>query len=149
MGCSASPTTASRAWIAIIPRGALLDTSEKYSAVRMAMWVDTLIDASIFREWVVNVGRRDARARVAHLLCELAVRLDKVGAGRDGLFDFPITQEQIADCTGLTPVHTNRTLQLLRKDGLIQLNAKSLSILDWDRLRQVGDFDELYLHQQI
>jgi CRP-like cAMP-binding protein len=138
-----------RCEVAVIPRSALLETSEQYPAVRMAMWVDTLIDASIFREWVVNVGRRDARARVAHLLCELAVRLDKVGAGRDGLFDFPITQEQIADCTGLTPVHTNRTLQSLRKDGLLQLNARSLSILDWDRLRQVGDFDELYLHHQM
>ena len=65
------------------------------------------------------------------------------------MFDFPLTQEQLADCTGLTAVHTNRTLQSLRKDGLIQLSAKSLSILDWEGLQAVGDFDELYLHQQI
>ena len=64
------------------------------------------------------------------------------------MFDFPSTQEQIADCTGLTAVHTNGTLQSLRKDGLIQLNARSLSILDWARLQAVGEFDELYLHQQ-
>ena len=111
--------------------------------------IDTLLDASIFREWVVNVGRRDSRARIAHLLCELVFRLDKIGDGRDGIFDFPLTQEQIADATGLTAVHTNRTLKSLRKDGLIQLSAKSLSVLDWDRLSEVADFDELYLHQQV
>lgn len=112
------------------------------------MWTETLIDASIFREWVVNVGRRDSRARIAHLLCELAIRLERIGAGEDGTFEFPVTQEQLADATGLTPVHTNRTLQQLRKDGLIQLTAKSLKILDWDGLREVGDFDGLYLHHE-
>lgn len=135
--------------VAVVPRAAILDIAASYPALRMAMWVDTLIDASIFREWVVNVGRRDARTRIAHLLCELALRLEKVDSGRNGLFYFPITQEQIADCTGLTAVHTNRTLQSLRKDGLIQLNARSLSILDWNGLREVGDFDQLYLHQQV
>ena len=138
-----------RCEMAIVPRAAILEMAGNYPGLRMAMWIDTLIDASIFREWVVNVGRRDARARIAHVLCELAFRLDKIGAGRDGLFDFPLTQEQIADCTGLTAVHTNRTLQSLRRDGLIQLTARSLSVLDWDGLRAVGDFDELYLHQQI
>ena len=134
---------------AIIPRDALLEIAARRPALRMAMWIDTLIDASIFREWVVNVGRRDARARIAHLLCELVFRLEKIGLGRGGMYDFPLTQEQLADCTGLTAVHTNRTLQSLRKDGLIQLNAKSLSILDWEGLQTVGDFDEIYLHQEM
>ena len=134
---------------AVIPRASLGEISASRAGVRLAMWIDTLIDASIFREWVVNVGRRDSRARIAHLLCELVVRLEKIGASRDGMFDFPLTQEQIADATGLTAVHTNRTLQSLRKDGLIQLTAKSLSVLDWDGLREVGDFDELYLHQHV
>ena len=110
--------------------------------------MDTLIDASIFREWVVNVGRRNSRARIAHLLCELAFRLDKLGASLDGMVDFPLTQEQLADCTGLTPVHTNRTLQGLRRDGLIQLSTRSLTVLDWDKLKEAGDFDELYPHHQ-
>jgi CRP-like cAMP-binding protein len=134
---------------AVIPREALLDMAARRPALRMAMWIDTLIDASIFREWVVNVGRRDARTRVAHLLCELVVRLEKIGMGRDGMVDFPLTQEQLADCTGLTAVHTNRTLQALRKDGLIKLGARSLTVLDWERLRETADFDELYLHQHI
>jgi len=134
---------------AIIPRGALMDLAGSSAAISKAMWIDTLIDASIFREWVVNVGRRDSRARIAHLLCELAVRLESIGAEQDGRYDFPLTQEQLADATGLTSVHTNRTLQSLRKAGLIQLTARSLSVLDWEGLREVGDFDELYLHQKI
>lgn len=135
--------------VAVIPQASLLELSSTRAAVRLAMWIDTLVDASIFREWVVNVGRRDSRARIAHLLCELVVRLENIGASRDGMYDFPLTQEQIADATGLTPVHTNRTLQSLRKGGLIQLTARSLSVLDWEGLRAVGDFDELYLHQQV
>jgi len=134
---------------AIIPRSAIIDLSMARPAVRLAMWTDTLIDASIFREWVVNVGRRDSRARIAHLLCELALRLEAIGDGGDGHFDFPVTQEQLADATGLTPVHTNRTLQSLRRDRLIQLNSRALTVLDWDGLKDAADFDELYLHQHI
>lgn len=134
---------------AMIPRSAILDLAMARPAIRIAIWTDTLIDSSIFREWVVNVGRRDSRARIAHLLCELAIRLERTGTGGDGTFDFPVTQEQLADATGLTPVHTNRTLQRLRKDGLIQLNARSLTVLDWDRLKEAGDFDELYLHHSV
>lgn len=135
--------------VAAVPRSALMELTDKSASARLAMWIDTLIDASIFREWVVNVGRRDARARIAHLLCELALRLERTGAGRDGSFDLPLTQEQLADATGLTAVHTNRTLQSLRREGLIQLSNGILRVLDWEALRKVGDFDELYLHQKI
>ncbi|HXG81626.1 MAG TPA: Crp/Fnr family transcriptional regulator [Sphingomicrobium sp.] len=134
--------------VAIIPRRALLDLANEHRNIRIAMWTETLIDASIFREWVVNVGRRDSKARIAHLLCEMVVRMRKIGTGHDGSYDFPVTQEQLADATGLTPVHTNRTLQALRREGLIQLNGKSLRVLDWEGLREAGDFDELYLHHQ-
>ena len=135
--------------VAAVPRSALIELADERPSVRLAMWTDTLIDSSIFREWVVNVGRRSSRARIAHLLCELAFRLDKIGAGHGGRFDFPMTQEQLADATGLTAVHTNRTLQSLRKDGLIDLSARSLTVLDWQGLSEVGDFDELYLHQEM
>jgi CRP-like cAMP-binding protein len=138
-----------RVEVAAVPRDALMDLADRHPAVRLAMWFDTLVDSSIFREWVVNVGRRDSRARIAHLLCELALRLNRNGDGNDGVFDFPITQEQLADATGLTPVHTNRTLQSLRRDGLIQLRNGFLRVLDWKGLREVGDFDELYLHHQM
>ena len=134
---------------AVIPRDALMVLAADRSAIRKAMWVETLLDASIFREWVVNMGRRDSRTPVAHLLCEMFLRLKNIGAEHRGMLDFPLTQEQLADATGLTPVHTNRTLQLLRKDGLIRLSGRSLTVLDWDRLREVADFDELYLHHSV
>ena len=134
---------------AMVSREALIAISDSSPGIRKAMWIETLLEASIFREWVVNVGRRDSRARIAHLLCELVLRLEGIGAGDGGRFDFPLTQEQLADATGLTPVHTNRTLQSLRKDGLIELSAKALTVLDWDKLCEVGDFDELYLHRQV
>ena len=138
-----------RAEVALIAIDPLTALMQARPAIRMAIWKDTLIDASIFREWVVNVGRRDARTRIAHLLCEMALRLDRLGMNEGRKVDFPLTQEQLADATGLTSVHTNRTLQGLRKDGLIALSNGSLSVLDWDGLRAAGDFDELYLHQQI
>jgi len=138
-----------RCEVAAIPRTDILELAARYPNLRTAMWIDTLIDASIFREWVVNVGRRDARTRIAHLLCELALRLERIGASHDDMIDLPITQEQLADCTGLTAVHTNRTLQTLRRAGLIQFANGVLRVLDWDGLRELGEFDELYLHQQL
>jgi CRP-like cAMP-binding protein len=135
--------------IAAVPRDVLLEVADRRPAVQRAMWIDTLIDASIFREWVVNVGRRDSRARIAHLLCEFVVRFERLGGSNGEIVEFPITQEQLADATGLTAVHTNRTLQALRREGLIELNARSLRVLDRKGLRQAGDFDELYLHQQV
>lgn len=140
-----------RAEVAVVPAAALTQLGAQYPALGRAMWLDTLIDASIFREWVVNVGRRDARTRLAHLLCELALRLETsgAGAGAEDTYRFPLTQDQLADATGLTPVHTNRTLQSLRRDGLISLSAGSLKVLDWERLREVGDFSERYLHHAV
>ena len=131
---------------ALVPAKALSDLAANHPTVGRAMWLDTLIDASIFREWVVNVGRRDARSRIAHLICEQALRIQAAGLGQPELFDFPLTQEQLGDATGLTAVHTNRTLQSLRREGLMDYGAGSVRILDWPRLRQVGQFDELYLH---
>lgn len=132
--------------VALAPVGALAELADQRPAIGKAMWLDTLIDASVFREWVVNVGRRNARTRIAHLLCELALRLEASGAGDETSYEFPLTQEQLADATGLTAVHTNRTLQALRKEGVISLNMQALRVLDWPRLRQIGDFDERYLH---
>ena len=134
--------------VAIIPRTAFLELMSSRAEVRKAIWLDTLIDSSVFREWVVNVGRRDARTRIAHLLCELADRLKSSGV-TGSIYDFPLTQEQIADATGLTAVHTNRTLQSLRKDGLISLTASRLEINDWERLAEFADFNERYLHHGV
>jgi CRP-like cAMP-binding protein len=113
-----------------VPRDALGALMGERPVIRRAIWLDLLLDASVFREWVVNVGRRTARQRIAHLFCELALRLKAAGLAAGPEFDFPVTQEHIADATGLTVVHTNRTLQVLRRDGLIGLQSSKLTILD-------------------
>jgi CRP-like cAMP-binding protein len=111
-----------------------------------AILVKILVEASIFREWVLNVGRRDSMTRVAHLLCELGVRLDAEGLAENYGYDLPMTQEQLADAVGLTPVHINRTLKALEAEGLIVRSKRSVSFPDWKRLRLVGDFNQRYLH---
>jgi CRP-like cAMP-binding protein len=115
-------------------------------AVGHAILVKILVEASIFREWVLNVGRRDSKVRLAHLLCELAVRLDAEGLVNDYGYELPMTQEQLADALGLTPVHVNRTLKALEGEGLIVRSKRSVSFPDWKRLRLVGDFNQRYLH---
>ncbi|MFL6762364.1 MAG: Crp/Fnr family transcriptional regulator [Sphingomicrobium sp.] len=133
--------------VAMIPREEVIRLTLERPKVAHAMWIDTLVDASIFREWIANVGRRDARTRVAHLLCEFAVRLRVAGLGEDTHYELPMTQEQLADATGLTPVHINRTLRELDKDGLIERpNPRVIRIGDWHMLAEVGDFDTNYLH---
>jgi CRP-like cAMP-binding protein len=135
--------------VATVHKGPLLEVMASRPNIRRAIWLDSLIDSSVFREWVVNLGRRDAKERIAHLLCELAARLASSGVVDGAIYDFPLTQEQIGDATGLTAVHTNRTLQSLRKDGLISLTSNRLTILDWDRLAEIGDFNERYLHHSV
>lgn len=107
------------------------------------LWCDTLIDASIFREWVLNVGRRSATERVAHLLCEMVTRLRAVGLD----CHLPITRAKLADATGLSAVHVNRTVRELQGDGLIELSGRRVATLDWERLKRTAGFDPGYLHQ--
>jgi len=135
-----------RGEVAFVPQATVEALAFGRPAIGMAMWVDTLVDASIFREWVMNVGRRDSRTRVAHLLCEVMVRLEDAGLSNDYGYDLPMTQEQLADAVGLTPVHVNRVLKGLGQDGLIKREKRHISIPNLDRLRDVGDFSERYLH---
>ncbi len=114
--------------------------------VGMAMWYETLVEASISREWVLNIGRRDARTRVAHLLCEFALRLEVAELGRPANYELPLTQEQLGDAVSLTPVHVNRMLMSLAADGLIDRNRRTIAIGDWKKLAKVADFDPRYLH---
>ncbi|MGX7951692.1 Crp/Fnr family transcriptional regulator [Tsuneonella sp. HG249] len=137
-----------RGEVAEVPMSALEDLVLTAPGVARALQVFTLVEASIFREWTVNVGRRHARERLAHLLCELAVRLRAQGMLHDGSYHLPMTQEQLADATGLTPVHVNRTLKGLEAEGLIERTRRSIHIPDWEHLREAGDFSERYLHLQ-
>lgn len=106
----------------------------------------TLVEASILREWVVNVGRRTARERIAHILCEFAVRLEMRGLISGHGFELPMTQEQLADATGLTSVHVNRVLKGLEADGLICRRRRVVHFVDWRALQDAGDFSRAYLH---
>jgi CRP-like cAMP-binding protein len=110
------------------------------------LWRDTLIDAAIFRQWMVGLGRREAYGRIAHLLCELLVRLRAVELVEDHAFTLPVTQAELGDAFGLSTVHVNRVLQDLRGDGLITLRGVSLKVLDWEGLKKAGEFDPTYLH---
>jgi len=135
-----------RTEIATIARQEIIALIDSHPRVGRAMWVDTLVDGSIYREWVMNVGRRQAKERIGHLLCEFARRLEIAGLGDTSGYEFPMTQEQLADATGLTPVHVNRTLKALEVEGLIVRNKRFIKIPDWERLRDLSGFNELYLH---
>jgi CRP-like cAMP-binding protein len=110
-----------------------------------AFWRDCVADGSIFSEWVVNVGRRDALARTAHLLCEMAVRYQRIGQGDKRMFPFPVTQADLGDATGLTSVHVNRTLKELRERSIVTARGGKITIHDWDALVSVADFNDAYL----
>ena len=131
--------------IAFIPHHAIKAVTERPQLAR-ALWWATLVDEAVLRAWIVNLGRRDAFQRMAHLLCELHLRMKNVGLAAEGGFDLPVTQEDIADALGLTPVHTNRVIQRLRREGLITLKGHDLVILDPEGLRKTAGFNPAYLH---
>lgn len=135
-----------RCEIATIPSRDLKAVSDRYLPISHTIAINLLIDASILREWLLNIGRRDAYARVAHFLCELAVRIGGSGENVDRSFELPMTQEQLGDALGLTPVHINRMLKRLAKDGLIERDGKKIRLPDWNRIRDVADFSARYLH---
>jgi CRP-like cAMP-binding protein len=130
----------------LVPHEKMRATLAAEPSLRDLLWRDTLIDAAVFREWTVNVGRRSAYTRIAHLLCEVLLRMRAVGLASGDSCDLPLTQEELGDATGLSNVHVNRSLQELRGDGLIELRRGSLKVLDWERLTEAGEFDPTYLH---
>jgi CRP-like cAMP-binding protein len=132
--------------VALIPIEAMRAVAFRHPHVGMAMWYETLVEGSIFREWIVNVGRRDARTRIAHLLCEFAVRLEVAQLGKQTTYKLPITQEQLGDAVSLTPVHVNRTLMRLEEDGLINRTKRVITINNWIELAKTADFEPRYLH---
>lgn len=127
-----------------VPRRALAELSSAPNLWRL-LWLDTLLDAAIYSEWVLNIGRRNARQRVAHLLCELITRLRAVGLAESARCDLPITQGELADATGLSTVHVNRVVQELRREGLIAMKGRNFTALNWDRLTLAAGFDASYL----
>lgn len=129
-----------------VPIKTLKAVCRDYPRIAEAFAKDALIDASIFREWVLNVGSRDAKTRVAHMLCEFVARREAMGISPVEAMRLPMTQEQIGDATGLTAVHVNRMLRLLSEEGAFRHEGRELVISDWPMLKAVADFDAAYLH---
>jgi len=114
--------------------------------IERALSVAALLDIAILREWLLNVGQRNALQKLSHFFCEMSLRLERIGqVAEDGSFELPVNQMALADTTGLTPVHINRTLQRLRNDALIRLCQRRLSIVDPERLAAIAGFDDNYL----
>jgi CRP-like cAMP-binding protein len=134
-----------RTRVAYIPRSRMDALSERPRIAR-ALWWATLVDEAVLRAWIVNIGRRDAFEAVGHLMCELYVRMKNVGLTTDHSFELPLTQEEIADALGLTPVHVNRVLQRMRSEALITLKRGAFRILDYRRLEIASGFNPNYLH---
>lgn len=140
-------TTLSKCRIGLIGHEALLAITRARPLVAEALWHYTASDAAVFREWIVNVGRRPALNRLAHLLVEISTRLEKVGLVDGGSFELPMTQLDMADALGLTPVHVNRVVQELRRSELLELRKYTVSLPNLKRLKEVAAFDDLYLRQ--
>jgi CRP-like cAMP-binding protein len=132
--------------IALIPHENLRRITEQFPHLTRIYWLMTNIDAAIHREWAVSLGRRDAASKLAHFLCELLIRLRTAGCAETDSIDFPLTQDEVAECLGLTPVHVNRTLQDIRRRELIRLENKRLTILDLPGLMRLAEFDPMYLY---
>lgn len=132
--------------VADISRDEMDYLTTNHPRITQALWWESLVQQAIQREWTLNLGQRSAYERIGHLLVEVYLRLKTVGLTWNGTCDFPLTQVDIADATGLTPVHVNRTLQELRRDELIELERKQLNIPDLHRLMDVAMFNANYLH---
>jgi CRP-like cAMP-binding protein len=132
--------------VAMITPDEMTQLTHERPRVTQALWWHELVTTAIQREWTLNLGQRTAYERLGHLLVELYLRLRTVGLAHHGRCDFPLTQNDLGEATGLTPVHVNRTLQELRRDGLIELERRHLHILDIERLKTAAMFNPNYLH---
>ncbi|MBA3576243.1 MAG: Crp/Fnr family transcriptional regulator [Sphingomonas sp.] len=131
--------------IGVVPHDRLMDISEHHPHLARVYWLATNIDAAITREMALSLGQRSALSRMAHLFCELNVRLGIVGRTSDDSFEFPLTQRELSECLGLTVVHVNRTLQELRRMGFVEAENRRIRIVDKARLEALADFDPSYL----
>jgi CRP-like cAMP-binding protein len=134
-----------RAVVAFLPHAPLKDVLDRSPRLAQAFWRETFIEAAIYREWVTNLGRRESIARVAHLICELAARLQTVHLIRNLCFAIPLTQAELADACGISSVHANRVVQELRRLGLVRWDSKQVQIRNWSGLAKLGDFSPEYL----
>jgi CRP-like cAMP-binding protein len=131
---------------ALVPHEALRRITETHPHLARMLWFSTLLDAAIHRERILSIGRRSAMQRIAHLFCELYVRLQVVGMTEDRSYRLDLTQAEVADATGLTSVHVNRMLKKLREQEILTFRGGEVRIHDWDGLARAAEFDAGYLH---
>lgn len=141
-----SIATVSPSRIGFVEHDALRVLFREQPRLLEVFWRSTLIDAALVREWMLNIGRREAYARLAHLFCELITRLYAVGLAPERSCSLPMTQPELADALGITPVHVNRTVRDLRAAGLVTVRGRRLTVDDWAGLQAAAEFDPTYLH---
>lgn len=141
--------TVTASHVASISGVAMQAAMERYPRIAQAMYVAQLIDEGVMRAWIVSMGRRSSIERVAHLVCELYLRMSAIGMNTDGNFVLPLSQIVLADALGMTPVHINRVLKELRKSGTMALGRGRIEILDLLKLVHTAGFDENYLHRRL
>lgn len=132
--------------VAVVPHDKLREITERFPHLTRVYWFMTNLDAAIHREWTVSLGRRSALQRMANLFCELLVRLEIADLTDGNSYEFPLTQQELSECLGLTPVHVNRTLQELRRRELIEVESRRATILDLEALKALAEFDPAYLY---
>ena len=132
--------------IGLVAHPQLFKIMDSHPNVLALFWRETLIQAAMFREWLMRNSQMLAHAQMAHLFCEIMTRARAAGLVRDDTCDLPITQEDLADALGMTSVHVNRTLMVLRTGGLVEFRGGRLTVTDWDRLVEIAEFDPSYLH---
>lgn len=135
--------------VAMIPRQDMSLLMSEYPSISQAMYMAQLVDEGVMRAWIVSMGRRSSIERVAHLVCELYLRMRSIGLSVEGRFSLPLSQIILADALGMTPVHINRVLKELRLAGAMDLSRNHLEIIDPLKLVQIAGFDENYLHRRL
>ncbi|MBA2771456.1 MAG: Crp/Fnr family transcriptional regulator [Sphingomonas sp.] len=128
-----------------IPADEIHVTMNENRRIERALWCSTLVDEAVLREWLANIGQREAFSRIGHHFCELWHRMRDIGLVSDDQFDMPLTQEVLGDTLGLTSVHVNRTLKRLRDEGLLSIHNKRLTVLNPQKLTKLTGFDPSYL----
>ncbi|WP_292070023.1 Crp/Fnr family transcriptional regulator [Brevundimonas sp. UBA7534] len=131
--------------IANAPHARLIELTERHPHLGRLLWLDTIIDAAIHRQWLVAMGRRSGLSHLAHLVCELYLRLRAAGQAGDMTFDLPLTQSVLGDALGLSTVHVSRLITELRGEGVVNWSGRRIEIADWHRLAEIAEFDATYL----
>lgn len=147
LDCALGTLTACR--LTFIPRSNYEGLISRRPRIALALQIARLTEAARLREWIANLGSRPGPERLAHLLCELLFRLRAAGLASENQFGFPVTQADLADTVGMSSVHINRVLQKLRRDGLIELSGRKVTIMKFDALKALAEYDSSYLTPKV